>query len=120
MSYEAETKDHPQVVRKPEWNDDLHPRPQELEQNHHFPPEAIMDALEGTAHWRTGDTIGYRMPHLVYEHGGTQVWDQGDEPASINMLDPVLSTGQALDDEDPFWQRLRECMEQNSEIRLMD
>ena len=34
-------------------------------------------------------------------------------------LDPVSSTGQVLDDEDAFWQRLQEYVENHSDQDLM-
>ena len=76
-----------------------------------FQLEAIMAALEGATYWRMGDRVYYRQAHLVSTHGVLKVWDQSNGWNSIDMLE--------LDDEDAFWQRLQEYVENHSDQDLM-
>ena len=76
-----------------------------------FQLEAIMAALEGATYWRMGGRVYYRQAHLVSTHGVLKVWDQGNGWTSIDMLE--------LDDEDAFWQRLQEYVENYSDQDLM-
>ena len=76
-----------------------------------FQLEAITAALEGATYWRRGDTIGYRVAQLVSTHGVLRMWDQGSKWFSIEELD--------MDDEDAFWQRLQEYVENHSDQDLM-
>ncbi len=84
-----------------------------------FQLEAIRAALETAAYLRTGDRVNYRYAHLVSTHGVLKAWDQGNNWFSIDELDPVSSTGQALDDEDAFWQRLQGYVENHPDQDLM-